>query len=64
MKNEFNISEHIDYVMDLVDRGEIGSVEEGLVKFEGLKVDMELVKKCLVEEFEEGYSDNWELVEC
>ena len=63
MKNKFDISEHIEYVMDLIDRGEINSVEEGLVKFEGLKVDMELVKKCLEEEFEEGYSENWELVE-
>jgi hypothetical protein len=63
MKNKFDISEHIEYVMDLIEKGKITNVEEGLVMFEGLKVDMELVKKCLEEELNGGCSENWEWVE-
>ena len=61
-----DISEVIDFVCDLIDRGEVNSVEEGMEVFkeelEGIEVDMGIVEKCLKEEFEEGYSENWELV--
>jgi hypothetical protein len=60
-----DISEVIDYVCDLIDRGDVNSVEEGVCEFEkcGLNVDMKLVRECLDEEFEEGYCDRWEEVE-
>jgi hypothetical protein len=61
-----DISEVIDFVCDLIDRGEINNVGEGMEVFkeelEGMEVDMEIVEKCLREEFEEGYCENWELV--
>ena len=61
-----DISEVIDFVCDLIDRGEVNSVEGGMDVFrEELKereVNMGIIEKCLKEEFEEGFSENWELV--
>tara|TARA_R100000030_G_scaffold79817_1_gene62705 strand:+ start:128 stop:325 length:198 start_codon:yes stop_codon:yes gene_type:complete len=56
-----DISEVIDSVCDEIDRGVVNSVEDGVIKFEecGLKLNMDLVRECLEEEFEEGFSELW-----
>jgi hypothetical protein len=61
-----DISEVIDFVCDLIDRGEVNNVEGGMDVFreelKGREVNMGIIKKCLKEEFEEGFSESWELV--
>ena len=61
-----DISEVIDFVCDLIDRGEVNNVERGMDVFreelKGREVNMGIIKKCLKEEFEEGFSESWELV--
>jgi len=61
-----DISKVIEFVCDSIDRGDINTVKEALEAFAefpvSAKVDMEFVEKCLEEEFEEGFSENWELV--
>jgi hypothetical protein len=63
---DIDISEVIDFVCDLIDRGEVNNVEEGMDVFreelKGMEVDMGIIEKCLKEEFVEGFSENWELV--
>ena len=60
-----DISIVIEYVGDMIDRGYINCVKDGLREFlkDGGKVDVCLVERCLEEEFEEGWSDNWDGVE-
>ena len=60
-----DISVIIESVCDEIDRGGVNSVEDGVSKFEdcGLKLNMDLVRECLEEEFEEGFSELWEEVE-
>jgi len=60
-----DISEIIENVCDNIDRGIVNSVSDGIEEFKkcGLKLNMDLVRECLEEEFEEGYSELWEEVE-
>jgi len=60
-----DISEIIENVCDYIDRGIVNSVEDGIEEFKkcDFKLNMDLVRKCLEEEFEEGYSELWEEVE-
>ena len=60
-----DISEIIENVCDYIDRGIVNSVEDGIEEFKkcGFKLNMDLVRECLEEEFEEGYSELWEEVE-
>ena len=60
-----DICDVIENVCDEIDRGGVNSVEDGVYEFEkcSLNVDMKLVRECLEEEFEEGFSEKWEEVE-
>jgi hypothetical protein len=54
------LADKIEEVMDLVDRGELSSVDEVMDEFEGYNINMTLLRSIVDEEFEEGFSDRWE----
>lgn len=54
------LADKIEEVMDLVDRGDLSSVDEVMDEFEGYNINMTLLRSIVDEEFEEGFSDRWE----